>query len=370
MKFSVNQQDLQQALNYCQGVIEKRSTLPILSNILLEVKDNKLTITATDLDLIFIHQVKNIEVIEEGKTTTTSSIMYDIIRKFSSGKKINLDLTETSKLHLESDKSIFNLNCISPSEFPLTDENFEENEFKIKSKDLLKLLNKCKFSVSNDETRHYLSGIYFHQTEVEEKNYLTAVATDSHRMSISKIRLDNEIAFDPIILPKKTIFQLCSLLDNYDGEVKICNLKSKIKFELSDSILISKLIDGKFPNYIQVIPKNNKKKLEIDLNLFLNSVDRVASVSLDKKDGVKFNLSKDTLDLSVNNTNSGDGKETLIVKFDHDLEISFNSRYLIDVASQLDGEKIELYFNDTGSPALIRDPSDFDSIFVVMPMKG
>ena len=370
MKFSVNQQDLQQALNYCQGVIEKRSTLPILSNILLEVKDNKLTITATDLDLIFIHQVKNIEVIEEGKTTTTSSIMYDIIRKFSSGKKINLDLTETSKLHLESEKSIFNLNCISPSEFPLTDENFEENEFKIKSKDLLKLLNKCKFSVSNDETRHYLSGIYFHQTEVEEKNYLTAVATDSHRMSISKIRLDNKIAFDPIILPKKTIFQLCSLLDNYEGEVKICNLKSKIKFELSDSILISKLIDGKFPNYIQVIPKNNKKKLEINLNLFLNSVDRVASVSLDKKDGVKFNLSKDTLDLSVNNTNSGDGKETLIVKFDHDLEISFNSRYLIDVASQLDGEKIELYFNDTGSPALIRDPSDFDSIFVVMPMKG
>ena len=370
MKFSVNQQDLQQALNYCQGVIEKRSTLPILSNILLEVKDNKLTITATDLDLIFIHQVKNIEVIEEGKTTTTSSIMYDIIRKFSSGKKINLDLTETSKLHLESDKSIFNLNCISPSEFPLTDENFHDNEFKIKSKDLLKLLNKCKFSVSNDETRHYLSGIYFHQTDVEEKNYLTAVATDSHRMSISKIRLDNEIAFDPIILPKKTIFQLCSLLDNYDGEVKISNLKSKIKFELSDSILISKLIDGKFPNYIQVIPKNNKKKLEINLNLFLNSVDRVASVSLDKKDGVKFNLSKDTLDLSVNNTNSGDGKETLIVKFDHDLEISFNSRYLIDVASQLDGEKIELYFNDTGSPALIRDPSDFDSIFVVMPMKG
>ena len=370
MKFNANQQDLQQALNYCQGVIEKRSTLPILSNILLDVKNSSLTITATDLDLIFIHQLNDIEVLEEGKTTTTSSIMYDIIRKFSSGKKINLTLNEVSKLHLESEKSIFNLNCISASEFPLTDENFNQNEFLIKSKHLLKLLNKCKFSISNDETRHYLSGIYLHQTEYEDKNYLTAVATDSHRMSISKIRLEKKIDFEPVILPKKTIFQLCSLLENYDGDVKISNIKSKIKFELNKSILISKLIDGKFPNYIQVIPKNNQKKLEINLKLFLNSVDRVASVSLDKKDGVKFSLTKDSLKLSVNNANSGDGKETISVKFEHDLEISFNSRYLIDIASQLDGEKIELFLNDTGSPALIKDPGDFDSIFVVMPMKG
>ncbi len=370
MKFNVNQQDLQQALNYCQGVIEKRNTLPILSNVLLDAGNSKLTITATDLDLIFIHQINNIEVIVEGKTTTISSTMYDIVRKFSSGKKINLTLSQSNKLQLESEKSIFNLNCLSPSEFPLTDENFNDNEFEINSKKFLKLLNKCKFSISNDETRHYLSGIYLHQTEVEDKNYLTAVATDSHRMSVSKIRLDKKINFDPIILPRKTIFQLVSLLDNYDGNVKISNLKTKIKFELRNSILISKLIDGKFPNYIQVIPKNNQKKLEIDLQLFLNSVDRVASVSLDKKDGVKFNLTKDALNLSVNNTNSGDGNETLNVKFEHDLEISFNSRYLIDVASQLDGEKIEIFFNDMGSPALIKDPSDFDSIYVVMPMKG
>ncbi len=370
MKFNVNQQDLQQALSYCQGVIEKRSTLPILSNVLLDVSNSKLTITATDLDLIFVHQIKNIEVVEEGKTTTVSSTIYDIVRKFSSGKKINLSLSETNKLQIESEKSNFNLNCLSPSEFPLTDENFNENVFSINSKSLLKLLNKCKFSVSNDETRHYLSGIYLHQTEFEDMKYLTAVATDSHRMSISKIRLDQKISFEPIILPKKTIFQLVSLLDSYDGDVKISNIKSKIKFELNNSILISKLIDGKFPNYIQVIPKNNQKKLEIELKLFLDSVDRVASVSLDKKDGVKFSLTKDSLNLSVNNTNSGDGNETLNVKFEHDLEISFNSRYLIDVASQIDGKKIEVFFNDTGSPALIKDPGDFDSIYVVMPMKG
>ena len=370
MKFNLNQQDLQKSLNYCQGVIEKRSTLPILSNVLLDASESKLTITATDLDLIFINKILNVEVLEEGKTTTSSSIMYDIVRKFSSGKKINFSSIGENKIHLESEKSDFNLNCISASEFPLTDENFNDNEFFINSKNLLKLLNKCKFSVSNDETRHYLSGVFFHQTQIEDKIFLTAAATDSHRMSISKVRLKEKINFEPIILPKKTIFQLCSLLEDYEGEVKISNIKSKIKFELNNSILISKLIDGKFPNYVQVIPKENQKKLQVDLKSFLDSVDRVASVSLDKKDGVKFSLEKDVLNLSVNNTNSGDGKESLNVKFDHDLDISFNSRYLIDVASQLDGDQIEIYFKDTGSPALIKDPGDFDSIYVVMPMKG
>ena len=312
MKFNVNQQDLQKSLNFCQGIVEKRNTLPILSNVLLDVSNGNLTITATDLDIIFIHKISNVEIIEEGKTTTSSSIMYDIVRKFSSGKKINFSNIGENKLHLESEKSVFNLNCISPSEFPLADENFNQNEFFIKSKQFLKLLNKCKFSVSNDETRHYLSGIFFHQTQVEDKVYLTAAATDSHRMSISKVRLDQKIDFEPIILPKKTIYQLCSLLEDYEGEVKISNIKSKIKFELGNSILISKLIDGKFPNYIQVIPKENQKKLVVDLKSFLDSVDRVASVSLDKKDGVKFNLTKDTLNLSVNNTNSGDGRKVWV----------------------------------------------------------
>ncbi len=370
MKFSVNQKDLQQSLGYCQGVIEKRSTLPILSNVMLEANGSSLKITATDLDLIFITEISNVEVREEGKTTTSSSIMYDIIRKFSAGKKINFNLASENKIQVESEKSVFNLNCIGASEFPITEANFNQDEFIINSKKLLKLMNKCKFSVSSDETRHYLSGIFFHQNQIEDKFYLTAVATDSHRMSISKLSLKEKINFEPIILPKKTIFQVCALLENYEGDVKISNQKSKIKFELNNSILISKLIDGKFPNYLQVIPKNNKKKLEVDLGLFLSSVDRVASVSLDKKDGVKFNLEKDKLNLSVNNASSGDGKETLNVKFDHELDISFNSRYLIDIASQLDGDKIEVYLNDTGSPALVKDPSDFDSIYVVMPMKG
>ena len=296
--------------------------------------------------------------------------MYDIVRKFNNEKKISFNLVSENKINLESDNSSFNLNCLKASEFPITEENFRENEFKINSKKLLKLLNKCKFSISNDETRHYLSGIFFHITDNENKKFLTAVATDSHRMAISKTLLTEEIKFDPIILPKKTIFQLCSLLDNYDGDVKISNVKSKIKFEFNNCVLISKLIDGKFPNYFQVIPKDNQKKLETDLKPFLTSVDRVASVSLDKKDGLKMSLSNNNLDLSVNNSNSGDGKESLPVKFEHELDISFNPRYLIDVASNMDGNKLEIYLKESGSPALIKDPSDFDSIYVIMPMKG
>ncbi len=370
MKFSVNQKDLQNSLNYCQGVIEKRSTLPILSNVLLEAKDANLKITATDLDLIFIQNISNIEILEEGETTTSCSIMYDIVRKFNNEKKIIFNLVSENKINLESDKSSFNLNCLKASEFPVTEANFRENEFSLNSKKLLKLLNKCKFSVSNDETRHYLSGIFLHLTDNEDKKFLTAVATDSHRMAISKTLLSDEINFEPIILPKKTVFQLSSLLEDYDGDVKISNVKSKIKFEFNNTILMSKLIDGKFPNYFQVIPKDNQKKLEIDLKLFLTSVDRVASVSLDKKDGLRMNLANNNLNLSVNNSNSGDGKESLSVRFDHELDISFNPRYLIDVASNMDGNKIEIYLKESGFPALIKDPSDFDSIYVIMPMKG
>ncbi len=352
------------------GCNRKKSTLPILSNVLLKAQDEILKVTATDLDLIFIQNISNIEIEEEGETTTSCSIMYDIVRKFNNEKKISFNLVSENKINLESDNSSFNLNCLKASEFPITEENFRENEFNINSKKLLKLLNKCKFSVSNDETRHYLSGIFLHITDNENKKFLTAVATDSHRMAISKTLLTEEIKFDPIILPKKTIFQLCSLLDNYDGDVKISNVKSKIKFEFNNCILISKLIDGKFPNYFQVIPKDNQKKLETDLKPFLTSVDRVASVSLDKKDGLKMSLSNNNLDLSVNNSNSGDGKESLPVKFGHELDISFNPRYLIDVASNMDGNKLEIYLKESGSPALIKDPSDFDSIYVIMPMKG
>ena len=265
MKFSVNQKDLQESLGFCQNVIERRSTLPILSNVLIEAKNNILKITATDLDMIFVHNISNVEIQDEGETTTNSSIMHDIVRKFSVGKKINIETISENKLQLESEKSIFKLNCIDSKEFPLSEDELTGDYTTLNSQSFLKLLNKCKFSISSDETRHYLSGIFLHNTQNDEKNYLTAVSTDSHRMSISKMRLDQDIKFEPIILPKKTIYHLCSLLENFNGNIKILNSRSKIKFFLNNSILTSKVIDGKFPNYIQVVPKNNKKKLEADL---------------------------------------------------------------------------------------------------------
>ncbi len=369
MKFSVNRDQLLKSLNYCQGVIEKRTTLPILSNVLIEAKNSSIKITATDLDLIFINLINNIKVETEGSTTTSASVIYDIVRKLSSASEIKFNLINENKLQLESEKSKFNLLCLNPRDFPLVDENFNDNEFTLDSKSMFKLLNKSKFSISNDETRHYLNGVFLHQTEHDKNHFLTAASTDGHRMSISKTKLNSKINFESIILPKKTIYQLLTLLEDQDAKIKIYNIKSKIKFEFNNSILISKLIDGKFPNYIQVIPTTNEKKLEINLNNFLSSVDRVASVSTDKKEGVKFQLLKNILKLSVNNPNSGDGSETLEVKFDHELNISFNSKYLIDVASNINGEKIIFYLNETSSPALIKDPVDKDSIFIVMPMK-
>ena len=221
--------------------------------------------------------------------------------------------------------------------------------------------------MASQDVRYYLNGLLL---EINDGN-LIAVATDGHRLASSSSPIDSkEEGTVRNILPRKAVIELAKILRDEDDPLGLTLGSSSLRIKDKGMDFSSKLIDGKFPNYVQVIPKNNQKKLEVNLQLFLDSVDRVASVSLDKKDGVKFNLTKDTLNLSVNNANSGDGKESLNVKFDHDLEISFNSRYLIDVASQLDGDKIEIFFNDTGSPALIKDPSDFDSIYVVMPMKG
>ena len=370
MKFNISRDKFLKSLNYCQGVIEKRSTLPILSNILIEARNSTVKITATDLDLIFTNLINNIKIYTEGSTTISASVIYDIVRKLSSGSEISFNLVNENRLQLESENSKFNLLCLNPGDFPHVNENFNDNEFTIDCKSILKLLNKSKLSISNDETRHYLNGVFLHQTEHDKNYFLTAAATDGHRMSISKTRLNSKINFESIILPKKTIYQLVTLLQDQESSIKIFNIKSKIKFEFNNIILISKLIDGKFPNYIQVIPTKNEKKLEINLDNFSSSVERVASVSTDGKEGVKFQLLKNILKLSVNNPNSGDGSESLKVNFDHELDISFNSKYLIDVASQINGEQIIFYLNEIGSPALIKDPADKDSIFVIMPMKA
>jgi len=370
MEFTIDRDLFLKSLGHANGIIEKKTTLPILSNILIEAKNSKIKITATDLDIIYFEEVATQEIKKEGSTTTSSNILYDILRKLQPGTKVELSLTGTNKLKLVSGNSKFNLLCMSPDNFPLSNEDISHNGFEISSEKLLKLLNKTKISISNDETRHYLNGIYLHKTALESKSFLCGVATDSHRLSSSSVEIGQNIDMEPIILPKKTIFQLILLLEQSNKTIKVSNNKSKIKFVIDNGILISKVIDGRFPDYSKVIPKDNSKILEIKLNEFKHSIDRVTTVSADRKEGLKLSISKDSIQLSVNSLNSGEGVENINAKFNSDnLTISFNSRYLTDITSQIENDTINLFLKDPGSPVLIKDPLEKNSFHVVMPMK-
>ena len=370
MEFIVNRDIFLKSLSHACGIIEKKTTLPILSNILIDVKDSKIRITATDLDIIYSEEVPLLELKKEGATTVSANILHDILRKLEPNSKVELSLLDTNKLKLTSDNSKFNLLCMTSDNFPLSNEDMKQEAFEISSQKLLKLLNKSKISISNDETRHYLNGIYLHKTNLENKSFLTGVATDSHRLSSSSLEIDSKTDFESIILPKKTIFQLISLLEQNTNIIKISNNKSKIQFKMDHAILISKVIDGRFPDYSKVVPKDNDKILEIKLNEFKDSIERVSTVSSDHKEGLKMNISKEKLQLLVNNPNSGEAIENIKAKFNSsDMSISFNSRYLIDIASQIENSSIIISLKDPGSPVLIKDLSDRKSYHVVMPMK-
>jgi len=370
MEITVNRDVFLKSLGHAYGIIEKKTTLPILSNVLIEAKNSKLKITATDLDLIYTEVMPLQELKVEGSTTTSASILYDILRKLEPDAKINLSLQSTNKLKLTSGNSKFNLLCIPSDNFPISEENFDQKDFEVSAQSFLKLLSKAKISISSDETRHYLNGIYFHKASLENKSFLTGVATDSHRLSASSIEIEKNIVFEPIILPKKTVFQLITLLEQTSSNIIVSNNKSKVKFVMGNGILISKVIDGRFPDYSKVVPKDNNKTLQVKLNEFKNSIERVTSVSSDRKEGLKIAISKDSLKLSVNSPNSGEGVENINANFDsEDMTISFNSRYLIDIVQQIEHEKIIMNLKEAGSPVLIRDLSDKLSFHVIMPMK-
>ena len=370
MEFTIGRDTFLKSLGKANGIIEKKTTLPILSNVLIEAKDSKIKITATDLDIIYYENIKPDQIKVEGSTTTSASILYDILRKLQTNTKVELSLLSTNKLKLVSENSKFNLLCLPPENFPLSEEDVNQKSFEISSQKLLRLLNKTKISISSDETRHYLNGIYLHKTQLQGKSFLCGVATDSHRLSSSSIEIDPNIQIESIILPRKTIFQLIFLLEQNNVTLKITNNKSKIKFEMEDGVLISKVIDGRFPDYTKVIPVNNDKILEMKLIKFKESIERVTTVSSDRKEGLKMSISKESVQLTVNNPNSGEGIENIDAKFNsEDLNISFNSRYLTDITSQIENELIIINLKDPGSPVLIRDFSDKNSFHVVMPMK-
>jgi len=341
-----------------------------LSNVLLVLKEKKLTIVATDLDIIFYDEIEDVKVINEGSTTTSAAVLFDILRKISSNSDLNFNLKSENKLSLKSENSDFNLLCLPTDNFPSFADEFDGPEISLESKKFLKVLNKTKISISNDDTRHYLNGIFLHLTESSGRNFLTGVATDSHRLSSSSLEINNIKDFSSLILPRKTVFQMCALLAEKNEQVVIQTSENKIKFSIGKTKLISKVIDGKFPDYKKVVPINNDKKLIVSSKDFINSIERVTSVSLDRKEGVKMSIKKDNIQLSVNSANSGEGNEIIKAEFNSDnLNISFNSKYLIDIISEIQDKRLKLNLKDSVSPVLIEDPSDNNSYYVIMPMK-
>ncbi len=370
MQFSVKRDILLKSLNFVQGVVEKKNTLPILSNVLLQLKNKKLSIVATDLDIVFYDEISEVKILSEGSTTTSAAVLYDILRKISSNSDLNFDLKSENKLSLKSENSDFNLLCLPTDNFPTFSDEFDGEEILVNNQKFLKLLNKTKISISNDDTRHYLNGIFLHITEANSRNYLTGVATDSHRLSSSSLEIENISNFTPIILPRKTVFQLCTLISESTENLAMQVSENKIKFSLGKMILISKVIDGKFPDYKKVVPSQNEKKLIVSKDEFIKSIERVTTVSLDRKEGVKLFINQDNVQLSVNSANSGEGNEKINAKFNSEnLNISFNSKYLIDIASEVENNSLSLSLKDSVSPVLIEDISDKNSYFVIMPMK-
>jgi len=370
MQFVVKRDTLLKSLNFVQGVVEKKNTLPILSNVLLQLKNKKLSIIATDLDIIFYDEIIDVKILQEGSTTTSAAILYDILRKIPSDSQLNFDLKSENKLSLKSDNADFNLLCLPIDNFPTIADEFEGQEISLNNSRFLKLLNKTRISISNDDTRHYLNGVYLHLTEAQGRSFLTGVATDSHRLSSSSLEIESNKDFNSIILPRKTVFQLCTLLSESSDQLKMQTSDNKIKFSLGKMKLISKVIDGKFPDYKKVVPTSNDKILVVPSKDFIDSIERVATVSLDRKEGVKFVINKDSLQLSVNSANSGDGNEKIKANFNaENLNISFNSKYLIDIASEVEDKNLKMNLKDSVSPVLIEDASDKNSYYVIMPMK-
>ena len=370
MQFIIKRDILLKSLNFVQGVVEKKNTLPILSNVLLSTKNGKLEVVATDLDIIFFDEINDVKIISEGDTTTSANVLYDILRKIPANSNVDFKLKSENKLSIKSDNSDFNLLCLPSNTYPTFEDNFGTEKIEVKRNKFLSLLNKTKISISNDDTRHYLNGVFLHITQSNNKTLLTGVATDSHRLSSSSLEIPNLKNFSSIIIPRKAVFQICAMMAEIDAPLFIQTSDSKIKFNLGKVELISKVIDGKFPDYQKVVPKDNNKTLVVHSKDFINSVEKVTSVSLDRKEGVKLEITKGKVKLSVNSTNSGDGNDILNAVYkDDDLTIGFNSKYLLDIASEVEDQNLVLNLKDSTSPVLIQDKSDINSYYVIMPMK-
>lgn len=371
MKAIIERAALLKALHHVQSVVERRNTIPILSNVMLSAENGMLALTATDLE-IEIREKVEAEIVQPGVITAPAHMMYDIIRKLPDGAQVELSLDETgNRLQVISGKSSFALQGLPREDFPVLTAGEMPHAFALPAKSLKRLIEKSRFAISVEETRYYLNGIYLHTLEEDGVALLRAVATDGHRLA--RVQTAQPVGADgmpSIIVPRKTVNEVLKLLEEADGEVSIQVSDTKINFAFLDIVLTSKLIDGKFPDYNRVIPDNNDKTLSVDSKAFGQSVDRVSAVSNEKSRAVKLSLETDRLTFTVSNPDSGLATDELSVGYDSaPMEIGFNARYLMDITSQLDGDNATFELADSGSPTIILDSDDADALYVLMPMR-
>ena len=365
MKATVERATLLKCLGHVQSVVERRNTIPILSNVLIEVENGGLKLMATDLDLQVVDSIAA-QVETSGATTVSAHTLFDIVRKLPEGSQVELAVSG-DKMSIAAGRARFNLATLPRDDFPMIAESDLPTKFQLPAETLKQIIDKTRFAISTEETRYYLNGIFMHVVDGK----LLAVATDGHRLA--RVALDAPAGSDgmpDIIVPRKCVAEVRKLLDEVTGEIEISLSSTKIRFRAGTAVLTSKLIDGTFPDYGRVIPSGNDKIMEVDGKRFAEAVDRVSTISTEKSRAVKLNLEEGKLTLSVTNPDSGSATEELSVSYSSPaLEIGFNARYLLDITGQLDGAEATFAFADSGSPTLVRDSEDAMAIYVLMPMR-
>ena len=371
MKFSIERADLVKAVSQAQSVVERRNTIPILANVLIEATPDGVSLRATDLDTEIVDRAAA-QVERPGATTVSAGMLNDIARKLPDGALVQLSLDAASqRLSVQAGRSNFSLATLPREDFPVMSSSEYAANFSAPASVLRRLFDKSKFAISNEETRYYLNGVYLHVAEGEDGPTLRCVATDGHRLARIDAALPAGAADMPgVIVPRKTVAELKKLLDDDETEIAVSVSETKVRFATPTLTLTSKVIDGTFPDYSRVIPSGNTRKLEVDAGDFAKAVDRVATVSSERSRAVKLSLDEDRLVLSVNAPDAGAADEELPVAYaDEPLEIGFNAKYLHEIASQIERENAVFLFNGSGDAALIREGGDSSAVYVVMPMR-
>lgn len=371
MQVTLERAALLKALGHVHRVVERRTTIPILSNVLFAAEGNSVVLKATDLDLEVTERLPA-DVGQPGATTLPAHILYEIVRKLPEGAQVSLEGGEdAAQLLLRSGRSRFQLQALPETDFPDLAAGDFTHKFKLPAADLKKLIDKTQFAISNEETRYYLNGIYLHSVESEGHQMLRAVATDGHRLARVEIAAPpGSEGMAGIIIPRKAVNEVQKLIEDLGKEVTIEISPTKARFNFDDVVLTTKLIDGTFPDYVRVIPAGNDKYLTVERAPFAAAVDRVSTISSERGRAVKLAMADGKLTLSVNNPDSGSAVEELEVDYDAaPLDIGFNARYLLDITNQLDGDTALFKLADPGSPTLVLDREGASALYVLMPMR-